>query len=246
MRNQGKNIYIIRSFISGRFLLSVFVLVLAGIGLRPTMNALAEHYRKESIAIRRPLKEFDASRLPFLRDGWGILPIDVTDDIETDEYFFAHLLKPVINKEKKGQLFITYYSDPGSKVPHTPDVCGRQAGAVVKDISILTIDTPQLPPKYPKIKVCSVIMQHANEPERVTIFCFYVEGEFTASRNKARLILGKPGNRYTFFSKIESIAFFEKNEGPAEAIEMCKKLITESLVILLEEYFPTREQIKHR
>ena len=233
-----------RSFLSLKFLLAVIILVVAAIGLRPGMLALAKKYSKQSIAIRRPLKEFDASRMPSFRKGWKIKRHGVVDAVETDEYMHITFDREQSKQQPKhAELFVTYYNDPQGKVPHTPDVCSRQGGAILKKADTITIDTPELGSDYPQIRVRSLIL---GEPtyNLIEMYVFYVEGQFQHRREQVRWVIGKPGNKYMYFSKIDVAAVYPLGGDPAPATETCKKLMHEALPILLTEYFPTKQQVK--
>jgi hypothetical protein len=236
-----------RSLFSVRFVLAVVILVIAGLGLKPTVRALAKYYEKEPIAISRPLKEFVPSRLPSFSSGWDFSHAEASvKDIGTDEYTHIVFKKKELDKEpRRVELFATYYSDPTDKVPHTPDVCFRQAGVIVKKLTTIEIDTPELAPACPKIEASLVIF---DEPPNdiLDIYFFVVEGEVRPSREQARWVIAKPMNRYTYFSKIEVAARFASNGNPDQALEICKTLVREALPILLAEHFPAKEQLRRR
>ena len=237
-----------RSILSVRFGLSVIVLALAAAQLRPGIRVLARYYEKKPMPIRRPLDEFDISSLPSFSKGWkstsGKVP--VIESLGTEEYALIVLEKTGPNPNHlPARLFVTYYNDPRDKVPHTPDVCGRQEGGVVKKMTTITIDTPELAPKYERIQAKLLIMK-TREFDAVFIFCFFAEGKFRHTREQVRWILGKPGNRYTYFSKIEVLVPFRTSSEQADAVEKYKKLFREALPVLLTEYFPDTEQLTRR
>ena len=91
MRHDKKTVCGGHSLLSVPFVFSVIILVLAAVGLRPGLKALAAYYAKESIAINRPLQEFDLTRLPSFRTGWKFKSLITTDDIETDEYLLLKM-----------------------------------------------------------------------------------------------------------------------------------------------------------
>ncbi len=234
-----------RSLLSARFLLSALILVLTAIGLRPAVQALSRYYTKKPIDIRHPLKEFDVSRLPSFRNGWELSwRTALVEDLATDEYTHIILDKKFGKGPKRAELFVTYYNNPQDKIPHIPDVCGRQEGGIVRKIKTIMLDTPQLGPDYPKIQANLLLFQFGRKIDLVLIYCLCVEGEFPHTRNQARWVLAKPGNRHTYFSKIEARTWI--GDDPAEAIEMCKTLLCEALPILTAEYFPDKEQLKRR
>jgi|GEM_PF-1311402 len=241
--------------VTNSFMLTAIVLVLAAVGLRPALEAAARHYAKTSIDIRQPLGEFDISRLPSFRDGWeysfaGADP----EGIGTDQYI--HVL---FDRKTSGsgpdhlELFVTYYSDPRDKVPHTPEVCSRQDGATVQEISTILIDNFLSGLDNQQIRARLLRYQNKRSAGKsgqrtnvVDMYVFYVEGRFCYTRGQARWMIGKPGNQHTFFSKIEVAASMRDAGDRAEAIETLKTLMREALAILLAEYFPSREDVSRR
>ncbi len=231
-----------RNRLSAPFLSAALILIAGAAGLRPAMTALSVRFLKQSIPIRKPLAQFDISRLPSFSTGWLTSNVP-PEDIETDEFAIIHFSRRTFGTEpKEVVLFVTYYSDPQSNVPHTPDVCYRQGGAVVKKMSNITIDPPESAP-CPKIKARLLLMRRQKLNQAI-IFCFYVDGRFRHSREQVRWMIRKPGNRYVYFSKIETVAMYPLNGEPTEAIELCKRLFAEAVGQLISEHFPTREQLR--
>jgi hypothetical protein len=245
------------SVLRGRssFLLTAAVLVLAAVGLRPGLEAAARHYEKTPIDIRQPLEKFDISRLPTFSNGWtysfaGAEP----QEIGTDHYI--HVL---LDRKTRGpgpdhvEFFVTYYTDPRSKVPHTPEVCSRQAGATVQEISTVLIDTGQPEPDNRRIRARLLRYQNPRSEGRfgqpvnvVDMYVFYVEGRFCYTRGQARWVIAMPGNRHTFFSKIEAAASMRDVVDRAEALETLETLMREAIPILLAEHFPRPEDVRRR
>lgn len=241
------SISLLRSLMSVRFLLTAFILILSAICLRPCMKAISQRYTKQMISLRRPLKEFNVSSLPTFRNGWDFVeqPLSVSDAaLGTDKYIIINLSKRD-QKDVSVKLFITYYSDPKDKVPHTPEMCYTQSGAVIKETSAITIDSSEFDPKYPQPQGRLLIFDMPkSSSDVVVLYCFFVEGEFRLSRNQTRLVLNRPGNRYTYFSKIEVMSPFLNDKDKAETIERCKTLFYEALSVLLKNYLPEKDQLK--
>ena len=234
-----------RSIFSSKFLFSAIILCIAATGLRPCLGYLANYYSKETIAINRPLKEFDISRLPSYCEGWIRTDMPVTDDIETDEYLFTKFQREdtgIIPSEII--LFVTYYSDPASKVPHTPDVCYRQAGSIIEKMENIEIDVPNLPSGDKQVKARLLTLKQPSGNRGVVIYSFCAEALLRCAREQARLVLGMPGNKYTYFGKVEVISFLSPGTEPETTIAECKRLYAEAMAVLLSEHFPTREQLK--
>ena len=228
-----------------RFLLSAIILILCAVALTPAISYLSKNYEKNSALIRKPLKDFDISKLPSFKDGWELeqqrnAPVK---DLGTEEY-----MSLVFKTSKAGipsvtRLFVTYYNDPADKVAHTPDVCSRQAGFTVIETSTITIDMPQLAPDYKKIKAQFHVL--FREPiYAANIFVFFVENKFKHTRRQVRWALAMPGNRYTYFSKIEAAAVYTNPEDKDKAVQMAVQLLKEAIPELLDRHLPTIQQIK--
>ncbi|MBN2271424.1 MAG: exosortase-associated EpsI family protein [Sedimentisphaerales bacterium] len=242
MSRSANGLRLLRSLFSAAFLLSAAVLAIAAVGLRPGVRALAERYAKEPIAVRKPLSEFDTSRLPSFAEGWTREDIP-PEEIETDEFAIIRLTRRNIAQgPKEVVLFVTYYSDPKSKVPHTPDVCYRQGGAILKEMKNITIDVPGLA-RGREVKARLLLFEQQTYNQAV-IFCFFADGRFRHSREQVRWLIGMPGNRHVYFSKIETAANYPKDASPDSAVELCKTLFREAVPLLISEHFPTIEQLK--
>jgi len=235
------------SLASARFLLSAVILIVAAVALQPGTKALAKKYEKKPMAIRKPLSAFDISRLPSFQTGWKYSwGREQIEDIGTAEYMHIILnRKGLIPEPKQVELLVTYYNNPRDKVPHTPDVCSRQEGAIIRKLSTLILDVPALADKHSKIK-CRLVIMDFETVSFADIYLFFVEGKFRHTREQVRWDLGKPGNSRTYFSKIEAAVVFPTGGDPSHAIQACKTMLAEALPILLSEHFPTDEQITAR
>lgn len=242
MSRRENSVSLSKSLLSAGFLFSAAVLGVAAVGLRPGVEALSKHYAKEPIPVRKPLSEFDALRLPSFAAGW--IREDIPpEEIETDEFAIIRLTRRQIAEgPKEVVLFVTYYSDPKSKVPHTPDVCYRQGGAILKEMKNIAIDIPAIA-RGREVKARLLLFQQQTYNQAV-IFCFYADGRFRHSREQVRWLIGKPGNRHVYFSKIETVANYPKDASPDSAIELCKTLFREAVPVLISEHFPTVEQLR--
>jgi len=242
MSRSENGVSLSKSLFSAAFLFSAAVLGVAAVGLRPGVEALSKHYAKELIPVRKPLSEFDTSRLPSFATGWTREDIP-PEEIETDEFVIFRLTRwQIAEGPKEVVLFVTYYSDPKGRVPHTPDVCYRQAGAILKEMKNVVIDVPGLA-RGREVKARLLLLEQQTY-NQVVVFCFYADGRFRHSREQVRWLIGKPGNRHVYFSKIETVTSYPKNASPDSAIELCNTLFRESVPLLIAEHFPTVEQLR--
>jgi hypothetical protein len=111
-------------------------------------------------------------------------------------------------------------------------------------MATINIDTPSLAPDYPQISVRLVVFQ-MKKFEQLVMFCFCAEGKICHSREEVRWLIAKPGNKYTYFSKIEAVANYPTDGNSDYPIEVCKTLMKESLQVLIKDYLPLKEQLKH-
>ena len=234
-----------RSLLTGSFVVTAVVLVVAALTLRPALAALAKRYAKTPASIRRPLQDFDISRLPSFGNDWESTAVPIPpDQIGTDQCVYLilrHRDKTAI--PNRIEFFVTYYNDPREKVPHTPDVCSRQGGAIVLGQTTTVLKTPELAPEHPEIQA-RLLTYSQRGSEVIDIYVFYVEGQFKYTRGQVRWVIGMPGNRRTFFSKIEAVVPVPNPANRPESVAMLKKFLCQAIPILLTEYFPDTESLE--
>lgn len=236
-----------RSFFSVPFILCAVSLSTAALALRPAMLALSRYYAKEPIPIRRPLAEFDVSALPTFETGWQFVRHpQPTDSLGTTEYAYIGIKRTQPAKTpSSADLVIAYYSNPQDKVPHVPDVCYRGQGAQIKKMTRISLEASTPAGRTIPFDARFMIFQWPGYNE-VVMYCFCAEGHLRYSREQVRWIIGKPGNRRTYFSQIKAGVFYPLGGAPDQAVELCEKLLCEATSVLLAEYFPQKEQLKRR
>lgn len=209
------------------------------------MERLANRYAKHPIAPRRSLTEFDVSALKSFRAAAGSGPVELpTEDIGTEELFWGRLEQKAPGfRDLRATLFVTYYSNPGDPVPHTPEVCARQVGVTVSNIASVALSVPGLGPDHPPVPVRVVDLETAGT-RGLTGYVFCASGEFCCRRNQVRWIIGRPGDRYVYFSKIEAMVLYAYEGDRPHALEVCKSLLSEALPVLVAEYFPDSADLK--
>ena len=225
------------------FVLSAVLLAAAALGLRPAMAALGRHYTKEPARVRRPLREFDISCLSSFQEGWAAKLVETEAEIETEEYALVTLKnKYPTGGADSGYLLVTYYDNPRDKVPHSPDVCYRQAGGTVKQKTAVSLDIPGI---QGPVKATLLVMD-MKLCDRVVVYLFVVEGEFRRTRGQVRWVLGVPDNKYAYFAKIEASFACPSGADPTVAIRTAERLLGESVPILMKEYLPDAGQLARR
>ncbi len=236
-----------RALPSPLFLICAVLIAAAAVGLRPGMAALAAHYVKESIDLRRPLAELRPAALPSFRPASHRDPPSLpSDDIGTEDAVYL----PIEGRRSAGtelepSLFVTYYSDPDDQVPHTPDVCYRQGGYIVNRMTTETIDVSGLGPEHAAITASIIDFVH-KERRRVVIYMFCACGDFCHSREQVRWVCARLRYRYVYFSKIEALVTYYAEEDADAAAEMARQLLREALPVLVAEHYPRTEDLMRR
>lgn len=227
-----------RSLLSPLFVASAVLLCAAGAGIRPAATAVAARLDKLPITPRRALKELDIAALPSFRPGTWEFLAEGLDQVGTADVISVALedWTPGADRQSAG-LFITYYADPHTKVPHTPDVCYRQSGAIVHGQRTIHVDVPDLGQSGERIAV-NVLRVDSSRGKLLLLYLFCSNGRFCTDRQAVRLLLNWPGERFAYFSKIEIFALCGSDAEEPRALETSMRLLREALPVLLREHFP--------
>jgi len=225
--------------LSPAFVLCAAILIASALGLRPGLSALATAFAKEPIGLRAPLSTFDVAALPSFQkclDPQG--PQPVIADVGAAELALLDLEERAPQSDLvRITLFVTYYSDPRDKVPHTPEVCYRQAGVIVEGVTTSTLLVPDSPPDRRELTLRTMQLQHGRA-SAVLSYVFCANGEFCHDRQMVRWILGRPGPKRAYFSKIEAVAYCERGADLTYAAQTGRRLLAEAIPLLLEKHFP--------
>ncbi len=236
-----------RGLLSPTFLACVVIVAAAAGGLRPAMHAIAARYEKHSIPLRRPLEEFNPAAFKSF-DATVVAQIEnmpSVEDVGTEHVLMVDL-KPLDSDRARrffAWMLVTYYSDPHDQVPHTPEVCYRQAGTRVGDIAVIPVDVPR-PDGTPETVDVRAVDMHQPQARLMIAYVFHANGTFCHDREQVRWVVGRPGDRYVYFSKIEAIAAFTHEFERQEAIELCRDILREGLPALVADHYPRPEDLR--
>lgn len=212
-------------------------------------ESMAARFGKQPAYLRHPLDRFDESLLA------GFTPMEVDpaakkslreSDVGTDAVLYRWMRprgEPAIGQDDgRLELFVTYYSNPRDQIPHTPEVCARQAGATVLRIGreSLTLTGGDGTSKTVEL---TLVMTELSGTEIVTLYCFCCEGRFHPDRESTRLCLAMPGNARTYFAKIEATARCTAGRDASSATSLLLRLLAEAIPILEREHLPTDDQL---
>jgi hypothetical protein len=236
-----------RRFFSPVFVVCSLLLLLAAIGVPPAAAYLTDRYTKLPIELRRPLSEFDGSGLASFR--WRpeleSTPIE-SEELGTEDWLTETFTvidgSGAFGGDQNVVLFVSYYSDPRDTVPHTPEVCYTLGGAEVRSIVPTTFQIP-LPNGETAEVTAKLLDIQTTDTRQVLVYFFYSNGRYYTDREQVRFALGWPGDKYTYFSKVEAFTACRNDEFEAAA-EHCRQLIRETMPILLRDHYPRPEDLK--
>jgi hypothetical protein len=231
-----------------KFIMCALILVALAIGLNPTLGALIRHYTKEAIDIRLPLEEFDDSALTTFERQWTGQTLRWTDqELGTDEKFNRlYVEKPdaAVGKPTEVLFHVAYYSDPRYQISHTPEVCFRQDGALIHEIRQVTVNSRDLPDSVETVAARLVHMQRHGEHPLIDVYLFYSNGKTYDDREKLRWARGMPGDRFSYFAKVEIGVVILPGMTVEHAENVAKRFVGEALPILVRNHFPTRTDVQ--
>jgi hypothetical protein len=233
-----------RPFLTPVFATSVVILILGATGLRPLLGALEQRYAKQSIALRKPLRELDLSALSSFRTTPEWFRTLDGDALGTHDYIWLDGVDSALGADDlQLSLFVAYYSDPRDKVPHTPEVCYRQVGATIRTLTTIALDVPALGPDRTPLEIRFVDLE-SRGANRIVLYVFCASGEFCYDRQQVRWIVARPGDRHLYFSKIEVVATYQGAGDKERAVGACKRLLGEALPVLVQEHFPDTADLR--
>lgn len=240
-----------KSMESRRFIACALLLVLMATAMRPAAAAVSEWSRKRPVYVRAALRDIDKSKLlgfRFVED----IGKDSAKVVETDEFveWRFGITDPAHRLCQVAYLLVHYYVGHGAapKIPHTPEVCYRQAGNQVTDIGGVDVPVPGLAVDggdAPIISAKYVRMSHPQQPENkdiCVVYVFCVNGDFLNDREWARIRLAMPWNRAVYFAKIECVTRVPRGDLDA-ALETCKTFMARVIPELIRTHFPTADDI---
>jgi hypothetical protein len=232
------------AFSQPTFLACVVILGASAAGLEATVRILGLEFRKQPIPLRRPLDQLDPAKLlpRYQLAASHSLNPDVLDELGTDQYLNATLRDTSRGENDPlalARVFITYYTGDPDQVPHVPDVCYLGSGFERRSSDKLYLDVPELGPlgRHVPVRVLTFGKRSlAASQEIVVLYLFSANGSFESDRQRLRLLLGNPFERYAYFSKVE-ISFLGLAE-PQQTIQAGLSVLRKLLPILVHDHWP--------
>jgi hypothetical protein len=259
---------VIRSWLAVPFVACGVVLVIAAVGFRPAVAALTQKYSKLPIAIRKSLDDFDLDAVPSFRrvqqvDEFSDLfrRLNLQSSVGTKD-FARIVFEPREGSDSYATddnltLLVSYYSDPRDTVPHTPEVCYRQGGAVVRSIETVAVEIPRADGAPQTIEALQIeftpVLLIGGEAvpadpdsgwRQTVVYTFVCNGAFYDDREQVRWAIGRPGDRYTYFSMVEVVSTSPPGWSFDERQAQARQLLGEALAVLLADHFPLARHVR--
>lgn len=236
------------------FLICVFMLGTMAAGLGPVTRYMKIALRKDAIYLRAPLGTLEKAKLgPYQFRRSIALDEAVINSLGTEMYIDWLLVDSEVEDRRSpvryAQLFVTYYTGQPDPVPHTPDACYKAGGYVTKEVDNVLLSVPNVSVSVP-VRVITFEKSSILNHDRLTVvYLFHCNGQFAARRDKVRLVVNDPFDRYAYFSKVE-IVFGSPSAQPryatrAESITAAERLLSYVLPVLLEKHWPDWEAVKN-
>jgi len=245
----------LKSYLEPSFLVCVLVLATAGGGMSFIIEKLGVRLEKEPMPLKKPLALLDESKLGHYEvvSKQKIESEEVIEVLGTREYMqwtLEDMNSQVHSNVRFCQLFITYYDVADKQVAHVPDECymgsGFQRLGNGEKITF-TIKKGEryvnLPGKYLVFsgRSSGVLQSEIRFP---ILYLFYVNGEYTGTREETRFVLSKTiFSDYSYYSKIE-MKFYNMELGQVvypdkkEAVEAGEELLSVVVPVLEQEHWP--------
>ncbi len=238
---------ILRGLIAPQFLVCALLLGGAAAGLTATARKLGVWFQKHPLPLKRPLSELDKEALApyrFLRSQ--LIKAEMLDSLGTKEYIQWLLEDPGVpanDPRRVMVLFVTYYTGMRDPVPHVPEVCYLGGGFKRQASRAEMVRIEELHADIALRATTFLRSGMASRQETTVIYTFNSNGSFTPDRERVRVWMSNPFEKYGYYSKVEvTCAGGDRGAGPEKAIEAAKKLLQEALPLLVRDHWPDWEQ----
>ncbi len=248
----------VRGPASLRYYVCLAVLLMSAAGLHMVAAVLGIHFVKAAVPLKRPLSEFDWTKLePDYRQHLhqpDPLNEETLQKMGTEEYLQMRLWdtrRRPADPARVANILITYYTGQPDLVPHVPEQCFTAAGYdQVGEPETISVSVSGVGAPHDLIPV-RMVQFHAREGDdrQTVLYFFHANGQYEASRDGVRTRFAKNlWGRYAYFSKVEVLFTNDpetqrglRQAGPQEAVEAIGPLLRKLMPVLLKDHFAWEE-----
>jgi hypothetical protein len=194
---------------------------------------------KGALPIRKPLKDFDRSKLAPLELVNVIkLPQETVQELGTTEYLNWALGSPTASP-RACSLSVTYYTGVVDQVPHVPEECFFQGAFTQASDDFLDMKLPTLGETI-QVRRLSFYPPRDFSSRTFVYYTICVNGEFSGQREKVRLQMSNPFASHLYYSKVE-VAIKEQLESRIEDLdEAARTVLDRAITELMKSHWPAR------
>jgi hypothetical protein len=236
-----------REFCNPGFVLCAMLLLGLSVGFQDWAKRNKISLRaKLPIEMKQSLDRIDKRRLaPYEFVRHFTIESAMLGALGTDQYIHWMLedtsVQDLAAPERYVTLFITYYTGQPDPVPHVPETCYVGSGyqperEQTKEFPVTLNGEERTVP----VKVLRFRKSGYSETQNlVVLYTFNANGQFRASRNGVRMVVGDTRAQYAYYSKVE-VNFGTKGNRPTEevAIKAGQKVFKKIIPILVENCWP--------
>ena len=245
---------------SGRFYLTVGVLLLAAVTMQSLAVALGTYFAKLPLELKKPLYQLDPAKLGpeygLHREQPEKMQDDLIENLGTKEILNWNLVdntKSPSDDTYSPRVFITYHTGKPDMVPHNPRECMVAGGFSL--VSDSTIQVPVTRPDGSAVDI-PIALLIFEAPSRgisggVTrlpvLFFFEANGKFVTERSDVRIATQNLWDRYSYYAKLEihfSDEQFRRMATPEEAQAAIGPLLNKLMPILWTDHFQDWQAVK--
>lgn len=213
---------------------SLGLLAALAVAVPPVLGAVAARYEKEGVDLVRPFAELDRAALAPWELDVDLAPVSEAEEawIGADEVLTAVVTGGSEDASMGGgaAMLLTYFRDPTEAVTHTPEFCYLRAGC--EQLGRREVAMPEayrdLAPRAVEVEIRTAA------DVRLVTYVFWHDGRAFLSRESLRLARFLPGDRESYYAKIEVAQPFDPDAGP-EARRRASRASLEFLGRLLRE-----------
>lgn len=196
---------------------------------------------KGALPIRKPLKDFDRSKLaPLELINVIKLPQETVEELGTKEYLnWALAAGNGGGGVRACSLSVTYYTGVVDQVPHVPEECFFQGAFTQATDEIVDMTLPTFGETIP-VRRLSFFPPRDFSRRTFVYYTICVNGGFFGRREFVRAQMSNPWDSHLYYSKVE-VAIKEQADTRIEDLdEAARQVLDRAIAELMQSHWPAR------
>jgi hypothetical protein len=243
--------------LSSRYYITLGILVLAAVSMQALGNALALHFQKQPLPLKKSLYQLDVSKLlpEFELHPKQPPPLDhdTIETLGTEHYHGWNLVNRGLGKTDPARwcnVFVTYHTGKPDMVPHNPKEC-QQAGGLSLEGEHIVDFTVEAGGRKLVIPVSLLEFGVPGAPlgsqRRIVAYFFWTNGRFVTERIQVRRAMQNLSDRYAYYTKVE-MWFGNPEQRLVADFESTKKavavLLGKLMPVLMSDHYQEWDAIR--